>query len=77
MSPDGSRRSSAAKFSGPYSHQTLEGGVGHNLPQEAPEAFADAIRMNDAVDAQEPGPNADRRIAGAFLKQNGASRRYA
>ena len=34
----------AAKFSGPYSHQTLEGGVGHNLPQEAPEAFADAIR---------------------------------
>jgi pimeloyl-ACP methyl ester carboxylesterase len=34
----------AAKFSGSYSHQTLEGGVGHNLPQEAPEAFADAIR---------------------------------
>jgi pimeloyl-ACP methyl ester carboxylesterase len=33
----------AGKFSGPYSHQTLEGGVGHNLPQEAPEAFADAI----------------------------------
>jgi pimeloyl-ACP methyl ester carboxylesterase len=34
----------AAKFSGPYSHRTIEGGVGHNLPQEAPEAFADAIR---------------------------------
>jgi pimeloyl-ACP methyl ester carboxylesterase len=34
----------AAKFSGPYSHRTIQGGVGHNLPQEAPEAFADAIR---------------------------------
>ena len=33
----------AAKFSGPYSHRTLEGGIGHNLPQEAPEAFAEAI----------------------------------
>jgi pimeloyl-ACP methyl ester carboxylesterase len=34
----------AAKFSGSYSHRTIEGGVGHNLPQEAPEAFTDAIR---------------------------------
>jgi hypothetical protein len=25
-------------------HRTIGGGVGHNLPQEAPEAFADAIR---------------------------------
>ncbi len=33
----------AAKFSGAYSHRTVEGGVGHNLPQEAPAAFADAI----------------------------------
>jgi pimeloyl-ACP methyl ester carboxylesterase len=33
----------AAKFSGAYSHRTIEGGIGHNLPQEAPEAFADAI----------------------------------
>jgi pimeloyl-ACP methyl ester carboxylesterase len=33
----------AAKFSGTYLHRTIEGGVGHNLPQEAPEAFADAI----------------------------------
>jgi len=33
----------AARFSGTYSHRTIEGGVGHNLPQEAPEAFADAI----------------------------------
>jgi pimeloyl-ACP methyl ester carboxylesterase len=34
----------AAKFAGPYSHRTIEAGVGHNLPQEAPEAFAAAIR---------------------------------
>jgi pimeloyl-ACP methyl ester carboxylesterase len=33
----------AAKFAGPYSHRTIQGGVGHNLPQEAPEAFADAV----------------------------------
>ena len=34
----------ATKFSGPYSHRTIGGGIGHNLPQEAPEDFADAIR---------------------------------
>jgi pimeloyl-ACP methyl ester carboxylesterase len=33
----------AGKFSGRYSHRTIEGGVGHNLPQEAPEAFAKAV----------------------------------
>jgi pimeloyl-ACP methyl ester carboxylesterase len=33
----------AGKFSGPYSHRTIEGGIGHNLPQEAPQAFAQAI----------------------------------
>jgi pimeloyl-ACP methyl ester carboxylesterase len=33
----------AAKFAGPYSHHTIAGGVGHNLPQEAPEAFAGAV----------------------------------
>jgi pimeloyl-ACP methyl ester carboxylesterase len=33
----------AGKFSGPYSHRTIEGGIGHNLPQEAPEAFANAV----------------------------------
>jgi pimeloyl-ACP methyl ester carboxylesterase len=33
----------AEKFSGTYSHRTIEGGIGHNLPQEAPEAFAEAI----------------------------------
>jgi pimeloyl-ACP methyl ester carboxylesterase len=33
----------AKKFSGRYAHRTLAGGIGHNLPQEAPQAFADAI----------------------------------
>ena len=33
----------AAKFAGPYSHRTIGGGIGHNLPQEAPDAFADAV----------------------------------
>ena len=33
----------ARKFTGKYAHRVIEGGVGHNLPQEAPEAFADAI----------------------------------
>ena len=33
----------AKKFSGKHSHRTLNGGIGHNLPQEAPKAFADAI----------------------------------
>ncbi|WP_047460200.1 alpha/beta fold hydrolase [Rhizobium rhizogenes] len=31
------------KFSGQYAHRTIEGGIGHNLPQEAPQAFAQAI----------------------------------
>ena len=33
----------ATKFSGRYSHRTIDGGTGHNLPQEAPEAFARAV----------------------------------
>ncbi len=33
----------AAKFSGPYEHRTIEGGIGHNLPQEAPDEFARAV----------------------------------
>jgi pimeloyl-ACP methyl ester carboxylesterase len=40
----------ASKFSGKYAHRTIEGGVGHNLPQEAPEAFAKAIIDVDALD---------------------------
>jgi pimeloyl-ACP methyl ester carboxylesterase len=33
----------ANKFSGKYSHRTITGGIGHNLPQEAPQAFAQAV----------------------------------
>jgi pimeloyl-ACP methyl ester carboxylesterase len=33
----------AGKFSGRYEHRVIEGGIGHNLPQEAPDAFAQAI----------------------------------
>lgn len=33
----------AGKFSGRYKHLTIGGGTGHNLPQEAPKAFADAV----------------------------------
>lgn len=36
-------RTYAMKFAGRYSHWTIEGGIGHNLPQEAPAAFADAV----------------------------------
>ena len=32
-----------AKFTGKYAHRTISGGVGHNLPQEAPQAFAQAV----------------------------------
>jgi pimeloyl-ACP methyl ester carboxylesterase len=33
----------AKKFSGRYSHRLIKGGIGHNLPQEAPKAFAEAV----------------------------------
>jgi pimeloyl-ACP methyl ester carboxylesterase len=36
-------RSYATKFSGKYAHRHITGGIGHNLPQEAPQAFAEAI----------------------------------
>ena len=39
----------AAKFSGKYVHRNLTGGIGHNLPQEAPKAFADAVIDVDAL----------------------------
>jgi pimeloyl-ACP methyl ester carboxylesterase len=31
------------KFTGSYEHRTITGGIGHNLPQEAPDAFAQAV----------------------------------
>jgi pimeloyl-ACP methyl ester carboxylesterase len=33
----------AKKFSGKYAHRLITGGIGHNLPQEAPQAFAQAV----------------------------------
>jgi pimeloyl-ACP methyl ester carboxylesterase len=33
----------AKKFARKYSHRTIHGGIGHNLPQEAPQAFAKAV----------------------------------
>ena len=33
----------ASKFTGKYEYRVIEGGIGHNLPQEAPQAFAEAI----------------------------------
>jgi pimeloyl-ACP methyl ester carboxylesterase len=38
----------AGKFTGNYEHRVIGGGVGHNLPQEAPQAFAQAIVDVDA-----------------------------
>jgi pimeloyl-ACP methyl ester carboxylesterase len=39
----------AAKFLGKYAHRNLTGGIGHNLPQEAPQAFAAAVIDVDAL----------------------------
>ena len=41
----------AKKFSGKYVHRVVTGGVGHNLPQEAPQAFAQAV-----IDADRTNP---------------------
>jgi pimeloyl-ACP methyl ester carboxylesterase len=38
----------AKKFSGKYAHRLISGGIGHNLPQEAPQAFAQAVIDVDA-----------------------------
>jgi pimeloyl-ACP methyl ester carboxylesterase len=39
----------AGRFKGKYVHHTITGGIGHNLPQEAPKAFADAIVEADGM----------------------------
>ncbi|HEY3782260.1 MAG TPA: alpha/beta hydrolase [Fimbriimonadaceae bacterium] len=39
----------AAKFTGMYAHRDAKGGIGHDLPQEAPQAFADAIVEADGM----------------------------
>jgi pimeloyl-ACP methyl ester carboxylesterase len=38
----------AKMFSGKYAHRVISGGIGHNLPQEAPQAFAEAVIEVDA-----------------------------
>ncbi|HEX7945140.1 MAG TPA: alpha/beta hydrolase [Phenylobacterium sp.] len=38
----------AKKFAGRYAHRLIGGGIGHNLPQEAPQAFAQAVIDADA-----------------------------
>ena len=47
--PDAS--SYARKFSGSYAHRIITGGVGHNLPQEAPGDFAQAVIDVDAYES--------------------------
>jgi pimeloyl-ACP methyl ester carboxylesterase len=39
----------ATKFSGAYEHRTADGGIGHNLPQEAPSVFAEAVEQVAAL----------------------------
>jgi pimeloyl-ACP methyl ester carboxylesterase len=39
----------ALKFSGRYEHRLITGGIGHNLPQEAPQAFANAVADVDRL----------------------------
>ena len=41
--PHADPSSYAKKFSGRYAHRLITGGIGHNLPQEAPQAFAQAV----------------------------------
>ena len=41
----------AKKFAGKYVHHNLTGGIGHNLPQEAPKAFARAVVDVDGLSA--------------------------
>lgn len=47
--PHPTPQSYAAKFQGPYQHRTVGGGVGHNLPQEAPVDFARAVMDADRL----------------------------
>jgi hypothetical protein len=42
----------AGKFSAKYAHRLITGGSGHNLPQEAPEAFARAVIDADGFRSQ-------------------------
>jgi len=46
VSPGGAPR--AGRFTGRHEHRVVESGIGHDLPQEAPQAFAQAVRDVDA-----------------------------
>ncbi|MCQ8191330.1 alpha/beta fold hydrolase [Streptomyces rugosispiralis] len=48
FTPPGGGAAYRDKFSGPYAHRTLKG-IGHNVPQEAPEAFAAAVLEADRL----------------------------
>ncbi|MDM0066758.1 alpha/beta hydrolase [Variovorax sp. J31P207] len=54
--PANDGKASAAKFSGPRVHRVIEG-AGHNLPEEAPEAFADAVWELSRAARRRPGQN--------------------
>ena len=41
--PHPDARAYAKQFAGKYAHRVITGGIGHNLPQESPQAFADAV----------------------------------
>ncbi|MGP8304303.1 alpha/beta fold hydrolase [Streptomyces inhibens] len=56
FTPAGGGSSYRDKFTGRYAHRTLKG-IGHNVPQEAPEAFAQAVVDVDALSAPEPRPS--------------------
>jgi pimeloyl-ACP methyl ester carboxylesterase len=58
----------AARFTGPYEHRTLTGGIGHALPQEAPAAFARAV-----LDADAQGPAASRAPRSGTVRATGTS----
>ena len=55
----------ADKFTGMYEHRVIGGGVGHNLPQEAPQAFAQAVMASKlttpgvafGAQVERPGPH--------------------
>ncbi len=47
--PHGPPASYAGKFSGKYQQRDIKGGIGHNLPQEAPQAFAQAVKDVDTL----------------------------
>ena len=53
----------AQKFSGKYAHRLITGGIGHNLPKEAPDAFVAAVVDIDAFASREPLLDTSRKAA--------------